>query len=75
MCGVLLYEMIVGIPPFYSNNRRELFQNIVSGPLRIPKSMSVIARTFILALLDRNPKKRLGAGSADAAELKAHEFF
>ena len=67
--------MIVGIPPFYSNNRRELFSNIVSGPLRIPKSMSLVARNFILALLDRNPKKRLGAGPTDATELKEHEFF
>ena len=25
LCGVLLYEMLVGIPPFYSNNRKELF--------------------------------------------------
>ena len=25
LCGVLLYELVVGIPPFYSNNRKELF--------------------------------------------------
>jgi len=34
--------------------------------------MSVVARSFILALLDRNPRKRLGAGTTDAAELKSH---
>ena len=66
LVGVLLYEMIVGIPPFYSNNRRELFNNILSGPLRIPKGMSESARDFILGLLDRNPKKRIGAGPTDA---------
>ena len=72
LCGVLLYEMLVGIPPFYSNNQLELFENIKTGPLRIPKSMSMVARTFILALLDRNPMKRLGALAADADEVKAH---
>ena len=41
----------------------------------IPKHMSTSTRKFILALLDRNPKKRLGAGPTDAEELKKHEFF
>ena len=37
--------------------------------------MSQDTRKFILALLNRNPKKRLGAGPNDAEELKAHKFF
>ena len=28
LTGVLLYEMIVGIPPYYHNNRKILFENI-----------------------------------------------
>jgi len=75
LTGVLLYEMIVGQPPYYKNNRKELFENIMSGPLRIPQSMSLEARDFILNLLNRNPKKRLGAGPDDANELKRHAFF
>lgn len=67
--------MIVGQPPYYKNNRKELFENIMSGPLRIPQSMSLEARDFILNLLNRNPKKRLGAGPDDANELKRHVFF
>jgi serine/threonine protein kinase len=26
--GVLLYEMLVGIPPYYTHNREKLFHNI-----------------------------------------------
>ena len=26
--GVLLYEMLVGIPPYYSNNKDQLYDNI-----------------------------------------------
>lgn len=75
LTGLLLYEMIVGQPPYYKNNRKELFENIMSGPLRIPQSMSMEARDLILNLLNRNPKKRLGAGPEDANELKRHAFF
>jgi len=25
LCGVLLYELTVGIPPYYNNNRKEMF--------------------------------------------------
>ena len=68
--GVLLYELIVGEPPYYNHNREILFTNILSGPLKIPQTMSTDARDLILALLNRNPKKRLGAGPNDADELK-----
>jgi len=37
--------------------------------------MSKEARSLILDLLNRNPKKRLGAGPEDADEIKRHEFF
>lgn len=75
LTGVLLYEMLVGIPPYYNNNRKILFENIQTGPLRIPHTMSLEARDLILNLLNRNPKKRMGAGEADSEELKRHAFF
>jgi serine/threonine protein kinase len=75
LTGVLLYEMLVGIPPYYNNNRKILFENIQSGPLRIPHTMSLEARDLILNLLNRNPKKRLGASEADSEDLKVHKFF
>ena len=37
--------------------------------------MSLEARDLILNLLNRNPKKRLGAGDEDAKEIQAHKFF
>ena len=41
-------------------------ENILTGPLRIPSTMSEDARDIILNLLNRNPKKRLGSGPDDA---------
>lgn len=67
--------MLVGIPPYYNNNRKILFENIQTGPLRIPHTMSLEARDLILNLLNRNPKKRIGASEKDSEELKNHKFF
>jgi len=75
LLGVLLYEMLVGIPPYYSNSKEQLYQNIQSGPLQLPKFLSEDARALLIALLNRNPYKRLGSGKEDAKQIKEHPFF
>ena len=37
--------------------------------------MSEEAKSIILALLNRNPSRRLGAGLRDADYIKEHSFF
>jgi len=73
LLGVLLYEMLVGIPPYFTNNKEKLFQNIQRGPLLIPSQLSAEAKGLIIGLLSKNPLKRLGA--RDAEEIKEHPFF
>ena len=75
LVGVLLYEMLVGIPPYFSSNKDQMFKNIKSGPLRMPERLSKDTKDFIIKLLNKNPAKRLGAGKKDAEELKTHAFF
>lgn len=75
MLGVLIYEMLVGVPPYFNTDKAKLFENIQSGPLKIPHTMPPPARNLILALLNRNPSKRLGSTDKDAEEVKNHEFF
>jgi serine/threonine protein kinase len=75
LLGVLLYEMIVGVPPYFSTDRTKLFENIQGGPLKIPHTMSEQARGLILQLLNRNPLKRLGAGPKDSEDIKSNIFF
>jgi len=43
--------------------------------LRIPASLSEECKNLIVSLLNRNPSKRLGAGSEGAEEIKRHPFF
>ena len=73
--GVLFYEMLIGIPPFFTDQREEIFHNIEYGELQIPKFISKKANELLRALLQREPSKRLGGGIRDALEIKEHDYF
>ena len=66
--------MLVGVPPYFDKQKSKLFENIQSGPLKIPHTMPQDARQIILSFLNRNPSKRLGSND-DVSEIKNHEFF
>jgi hypothetical protein len=72
--GMLLYEMLTGLPPWYTRDKKKLFLALRSAPLQFPDYISDIAKSFIGGLLDRNPQERLG-GVGDAEAVKAHGFF
>jgi len=72
--GALMYEMLTGMPPFYSRNRERLFVKILKSTLRIPRFFSPDAASLVLSLLDRNASTRLGSDS-DADGIKVHPFF
>lgn len=71
--GMILYEMLTGLPPWYTKDRQKLFQRLRYAPLRIPPTMSIECASLVSAFLCRNPAERLG--SAGAAAIKAHPFF
>ena len=75
LLGVLFYEMIVGITPYYDPDKNTLFLNIEQGNLYIPDYISEDAKNLLRGLLQRDPKKRLGGGNRDAEEIKEHIFF
>jgi len=72
--GILLYELTVGIPPFYSQNVNEMYSKIQHGVLRFPPFLTEECKSLITLLLNRDPKKRLGS-TLDVEDLKAHAFF
>jgi serum/glucocorticoid-regulated kinase 2 len=45
--GVLLYEMLTGLPPFYSENTNEMYRRILEDELVFPDDMSVRARSLL----------------------------
>ena len=72
--GILLYELTVGIPPFYSQNVHEMYHSIQFGLLKFPKWLPDPCKNIIIALLDRDPEARLGS-KADVEDIKTHEFY
>jgi len=57
--GTLVYEMLTGLPPFYSANTNVMYQKILSSELRFPPDMSGDCRSFLSGLLERDPAKRM----------------
>lgn len=73
--GVITYEMIAGIPPFYSQDQKTMFKGILKGEVKFDtKLFSPQCQSFIRQLLEKDPKKRLGAGG-NVAAIKAHPWF
>ena len=73
--GVLLYEMLTGLPPYYDENTNEMYRKILSEPLHFPgpEIVPLPAKDLLIQLLDRRPEHRLGAKGP--SEIKAHPFF
>ncbi|KAF9074719.1 Pkinase-domain-containing protein [Rhodocollybia butyracea] len=71
--GVLLYEMMTGLPPFYDENVNTMYQRILTDPLNFPPDMPSEARSVMTGLLQRDPARRLGANGGE--EIKKHPFF
>ncbi|RNF18144.1 rac serine-threonine kinase-like protein [Trypanosoma conorhini] len=78
--GILLYEMIEGIPPFFSENSNDMYEEILKGDLKFGTdgdnesglpAISENAKALLRRLLDRNPDSRL----QDLEEFKKQPFF
>jgi len=68
--GMVTYEMLTGLPPWYTTDRKELFQRLRGAPLTFPFYVSRQTAHLITGMLARNPVERYAA-----AEIKAHPFF
>eukprot|EP00732_Lithocolla_globosa_P003490 Lithocolla_globosa_v1_NODE_2823_length_1857_cov_19.312986.p1 type:complete len:547 gc:universal NODE_2823_length_1857_cov_19.312986:73-1713(+) len=72
--GVLLYEMLTGLPPFYSENTNEMYRKILHEELTFPPEVPPAARLLLSKLLDRDPTARLGHDE-NTDEIKNDPFF
>ncbi|KAA8533488.1 hypothetical protein F0562_031078 [Nyssa sinensis] len=57
--GVILYELFVGQPPFYTNSVYALIRHIIKDPVKYPDNMSPNFKNFLRGLLNKVPQNRL----------------
>eukprot|EP00116_Pleurobrachia_bachei_P003417 sb/3463679/ len=67
--GAVLYEMIFGLPPFYSKDTREMYENILYKPIRFKSHVSLHAKRLLEGLLQKQVNNRLGSSSRDVLPL------
>ena len=74
--GILIFEMLCGIPPFYCDNTEKMYDLITRAELRFPKKipLSENAKDLIKKLLVKKQDSRLGAVNG-FDEIRNHPFF
>ena len=73
--GCIFYEMLTGYMPFNIPRNEKLSPKLFKTPIRYPKNITEDEMDLIEKLLTLDPKQRIGNGSNDAKEIKAHPYF
>jgi len=75
--GTMLYEFLTGLPPFYSNQLKVMYERILTAKLTFNKDCGVSpeGQSFLAGLLERDPMKRLGCGPEGLDRIKNHPWF
>ena len=75
LLGVLLYQLMVGVPPFVGQTKQQMYTAIQKTTPKFPRYLSNNAIDILGKLLAKNPAQRLGSGPLGSEEIKQHPFF
>ena len=71
--GAVLYEMVTGLPPFYSTDQSEMFRSALYKELEYNEQLICPQLADLLKMmLDKDPKKRITKG--EAHQIKQHPW-
>lgn len=73
--GILIYEMLVGYPPFFDDTPIKTYEKILQSQIEFPKFIDSNAKDLIRCLLKRDRTKRLGGLKDGIEEIKNHKWF
>jgi protein kinase A len=73
--GILIYEMLVGYPPFFDESPFRIYEKILEGKIVFPKWVDARAKDLIKGLLTTDHTKRLGTLKRGVADIKGHKWF
>ncbi|ETO12367.1 hypothetical protein RFI_25008, partial [Reticulomyxa filosa] len=72
--GILLFEMVVGHPPFEDDEHIKMYEKILDYDPEFPDNVSAECRDVIQHLLEKNSYQRLGSAQG-APEIQRQPFF
>ncbi|KAM8810024.1 cGMP-dependent protein kinase 1-like [Eudromia elegans] len=73
--GVLVYEMLVGRPPFHGADPQSVYSRILDGVFSFPAFLSDAACSLVSKLCRRRPGQRLGCTASGVRGLRRHRWF
>ena len=73
--GVLIYEMLASMPPFYDRNPTNIYKKVVRSNPSYPAYFSSAAKDIIKRLLRKRPTERLGCTVGGIKSIKTHPWF
>lgn len=75
--GILMYELLTGMPPFTSADPMKTYNIILKGidALEFPRYIGKNAQSLIKRLGRENPSERLGYQKNGIADIKKHKWF
>uniref|UniRef100_H3AQF9 Protein kinase cGMP-dependent 3 n=1 Tax=Latimeria chalumnae TaxID=7897 RepID=H3AQF9_LATCH len=73
--GILVYELLVGSPPFSSSDPQRLYSRILDGVIKYPAHMSDAARSIVNKLCRQRPGQRLGNTKNGIKDIRNHRWF
>lgn len=76
--GVIMFEMLVGYPPFFSDTPPEVYRKIMNWreTLRFPEDSNLSPESMdLICRLCCDVKDRIGSGPGGVNEIKSHPFF
>lgn len=71
--GCLMYEMVYGIPPYYSTKTDEIYRKILTESVIFPNDITGPAKDLISKLLKKEREARLGHRGIE--EIMNHPYF
>lgn len=75
--GTIIYELLTGSPPFYSDDKRAMFRKIIGEQPKMPSYFKDDLKDLLKGLLEKKPRSRLGCRKENGGikELKGHPWF
>ncbi|XP_077443864.1 cGMP-dependent protein kinase 2 isoform X2 [Stigmatopora argus] len=73
--GILIYELLVGSPPFSSSEPQKIYAKILDGVLNYPPYLSEAAKSIISKLCRPRPGQRLGNTKNGIKDVRHHRWF